>query len=374
MEGTKSGGDDCSGMIPSQPSLICGLPDDIALSCLARVPRKYHAILNCVSKKWRELVCSEEWRLYRRKHNLDETWIYALCRNQSLQLCCYVLDPNESKLKRTWKLIPSPPPGTLNRKGMGFEVLGKKLYLLGGCGWVEDSTNEVHCYDTAMNNWTVAAPLSTARCCFASEVLDGKIYAIGGLGSNSSETHSWDTFDPQTNTWKSHFDPNVVLDIEDSISGNPFPRDSLRHFVMDGKIYIGCGTSAVSSHVYAVVYEPSSGGWQPADVDLMSGWRGPAVVIDGTLYVLDEHLGTRLMRWEEDGKNWLAVGRLSPLVISPPCHLVAIGEGIFIIGRGLTTVLLGVGSEQYVGGVMVSSSVTKSTLDVDVISCKCVSI
>lgn len=374
MEVTKSNGADSSGTNPSQSPLISGLPDDISLSCLARVPRKYHAILNCVSKKWRELVYSEEWRLYRRKHNLDETWIYALCRNQNLHLCCYVLDPNEPKLKRKWKRIQDPPPCTLKRKGMGFEALGKNLYLLGGCGWVEDATSEVYCYDAAMNNWSVAPPLSTARCFFASEVLDEKIYAIGGLGSNSSETHSWDTFDPHTNTWKSHFDPNVVLDIEDSIFGNPFPRDNLRHFVKNGKIYIKCGTSVVSSHVYAVVYEPLSGGWHHADVDMMSGWRGPAVVVDGTLYMLDEISGTKLMRWEEERENWEAVGRLSSLIMSPPCHLVAIGKGIFVIGKGLSSVMLDVGCDKIMGGVMVSSSVTKFNHDVDVISCKCVSI
>ena len=56
----------------AQSPLICGLPDDIALICLARVPRKYHALLRCVSKRWRDLVSSEEWHAYRQKHKLDE--------------------------------------------------------------------------------------------------------------------------------------------------------------------------------------------------------------------------------------------------------------------------------------------------------------
>ncbi|CAB4300412.1 unnamed protein product [Prunus armeniaca] len=80
----------------SQQSLISGLPDDIALFCLARVPRKYHTLQKCVSKKWRYLVCSEEWHSYCQKHKLDETWIYALCRDKLDRLCCYVLDPNST--------------------------------------------------------------------------------------------------------------------------------------------------------------------------------------------------------------------------------------------------------------------------------------
>ncbi|GAV84393.1 F-box domain-containing protein [Cephalotus follicularis] len=56
----------------TQTPLICGLPDDIAFFCLARVPRKYHAVLKCVSRRWRDLVCSDEWHAHRIKHNLHE--------------------------------------------------------------------------------------------------------------------------------------------------------------------------------------------------------------------------------------------------------------------------------------------------------------
>ncbi|XP_052191840.1 F-box/kelch-repeat protein SKIP4 isoform X3 [Diospyros lotus] len=360
MDPMESGVEHSGHIEPAQTALICGLPDDIAIFCLARVPRKYHASLKCVSTRWRGLVCSEEWHSYRQKHNLDETWIYAFCRDKFEQLCCYVLDPQAPR--RCWKQI-QVPPCSLKRKGMGFEVLGKKVYLLGGCGWVEDATNEVYCYDAATNAWNKAAPLSTPRCYFASEVLGGKIYAIGGLGSNSNsnDPHSWDTYDPCINSWRSLSDPNIIPDIEDSI-------------VLGGKIYIRSGSSAGSSHVHAVVYEPSSCTWQHADANLVSGWRGPAVVVDGVLYVLDQSSGTRLMMWQEDTKEWVAVGRLSPLLTRPPCRLVAIDKSIYVIGKGLSTVVLNVSNVGNVGGVMLSSSVTKSTSDDDVISCKCMAI
>lgn len=142
--------------------LIFGIPDDIALFCLARVPRKYHMVLKCVSRRWRDLVCSEEWRSYRRKQNLEETWVYALCRDNKLErLSCYVLDPNAAV--RSWKGIAEIPPRALKRKGVGFEVLGKNVYLLGGCGWSEDASREVYCYDASMNRWLDAPPLPTAR-------------------------------------------------------------------------------------------------------------------------------------------------------------------------------------------------------------------
>ncbi|KAL5727478.1 hypothetical protein ACHQM5_000670 [Ranunculus cassubicifolius] len=341
-------------------SLISGLPDDVALFCLARVPRKFHALLKCVSKKWRDLVCSEEWHSYRHKHNLEETWIYALCKDKSDQISCYVLDPNSPN--RHWKLIQDFPPECSKRKGMAFEVLGKRIYLLGGCGWVQDATDEVYSYDASKNSWEEAAVMSTARCYFACEALNNKIYAIGGVGSNSSDPLSWDTYDPSTNTWTSHTDPNIVPDIDDSV-------------ILDGKIYIRCGASStIPPHVYSVVYEPSNGTWQHADEDMVSGWRGPSVVVDEVLYVLDETSGTRLMMWRKESREWVALGRLSSLLTRPPCRLVAVGSCIFVVGKGLSTVVFDVSKTESMLGVMVSSSIPKVGRVEDVISCKTLSL
>ena len=55
-------------------------------------------------------------------------------------------------------------------------------------------------------------------------------------------------------------DPSIVPDIEDSI-------------VLDEKIYISCDTSGLTSHVRAVVYNPSHGTWQHADADMVLRWQ-----------------------------------------------------------------------------------------------------
>ncbi|KAL2892213.1 F-box/kelch-repeat protein SKIP4 [Bienertia sinuspersici] len=338
-------------------SLIQGLPDDIALFCLARVPRKYHAVLKCVSKRWRDLVCSDEWRDYRQKNHLGESWIYALCRDKSTdQVSFYVLDP-----KCYWKSIPGFPSRCFKRKGMAFETIGTKLYLLGGCGWSEDATNEVYCYDVVMNTWSEAPPMSTARCYFGCESMDGKIYAIGGYGLDTNDPHTWDTYDPSTNSWESHSDPNIILDIEDSV-------------VMDGKIYIRSRASTIPPHVYMAIYDPSTGKWQQTDAEMASGWRGPTVVVDDTLYALDQSLGTKLMAWNKNTREWGLICRLSPLYPKPPCQMVAIGRNIFIIGKGFSTVVLDIGSVGNSDGVTASSSLPIFPFDADVITCRCVSI
>ncbi|XP_010277223.1 PREDICTED: F-box/kelch-repeat protein SKIP4 [Nelumbo nucifera] len=344
---------------PAHTSLISGLPDDIALICLSRVPRRYHPLLKCVSKRWRVLVCSEEFHSYRRVHSLEESWIYALCKDKSEQICCYVLDPTASR--RCWKLLQSPPPKCLKRKGMACEVLGKRFYLLGGCSWSEDAADEVYCYDASKNTWEEAAPLSTGRCYCVCEALHEKLYAIGGVVSNSGTPHSWDTYDQHTNSWSSHSDSKIVHDVQDSV-------------VFEGKIYIRCCSFTTVPHASAILYEPSSETWQHVDADMASGWKGPAVVVDETLFVLDQSSGTRLMMWQHENRDWVPVGRLSPLLTRPPCRLVAIGKSIFIIGKGLSTVVIDLDNARNVGGALVSTSIPTLTSDVDVISCKLLSI
>lgn len=354
----------------SYTPIISGLPDDIALFCLARVPRRYHHVLKCVSRRWRALVCGETWHLYRREHNLDEAWVYALCRDNEGRACFYLLDAE----RRCWKPFQGVLPQFLKRKGIACEALGKKLYLLGGCRLSEDASDEVYCYDASTNSWEEAAPLKIARCYCICQALNGRLYAIGGMGSGSNLC-SWDTYDPNSNSWTTHSNSSVFPEIEDSVA-------------LDEKLYILCGekvynpramsfrrgTSLISPKPEVLAYDPSEDVWQKIDNNMVSGWCGPAVVVDGTLYVLDQNSGTKLMMWEAESKDWVAVGRLSTWLTRPPCHLVAVGRTIFVIGMGLSTVVIDLNMVANVDGMMVCYSIPKLDCNVDVISCKALAI
>ena len=74
----------------------------------------------------------------------------GLCRDKSNEIFCYILDPTSSM--RYWKLVDDLPPHILKREGMGFEALGNKLFLLGGCSEFLDSTDEVYSYDASKKN------------------------------------------------------------------------------------------------------------------------------------------------------------------------------------------------------------------------------
>jgi hypothetical protein len=139
--------------------LLHGLPDEIALLCLARVPRQCHNALRCVSRRWKALLCSEEWHSYRKRNNLDESWIYVICRGTGCK--CYVLAPDPAT--RTLKVIRVMEPPCSAREGISIEALDRRLFLLGGCSWLKDANDEVYCYDASSNSWSKAAPMPTAR-------------------------------------------------------------------------------------------------------------------------------------------------------------------------------------------------------------------
>lgn len=91
--------------------LIPGLPNDLALQCLARVPRRYHLNLRCVCRKWRDMIASEYYYSLRKSLGLSEGWIYAFSRDYVECLHWHVLDP----ITRRWKELPGMPGDCLRR-------------------------------------------------------------------------------------------------------------------------------------------------------------------------------------------------------------------------------------------------------------------
>ncbi|CAD6340861.1 unnamed protein product [Miscanthus lutarioriparius] len=167
---------------------------------------------------------------------------HVICREAGIK--CYVLAPDPSS--RCFRIMHIIEPPCSGRKGVTIEALDKRLFLLGGCSYVHDATDEVYCYDASSNRWSAAAPMPTAS---------------------------------------------------------------------------------------------------------------PTVVVDGTLYMLEQSMGTKLMRWQKDTKGGPRFGELSDKVTRPPCALVAIGRKIHVIGRGLSIVTVDVDTAARVDGFLVTTSV-----------------
>ena len=160
------------------------------------------------------MFLSSELYFCRQRMGIADGWIYALCRDRFECVHCYVLDP----VRRKWKKLPDIPYPCSKIYGMTCEVLGRKLYFMGGCGWIEDVTNEIYCYDPLLNKWEKVANMEIARCHFVSGSVDGRLYAIGGIGSNSGALTSWETYDSEANEWTSHEGLNILLYLGESLA------------------------------------------------------------------------------------------------------------------------------------------------------------
>ncbi|KAJ3693892.1 hypothetical protein LUZ60_009372 [Juncus effusus] len=345
--------------------IIPGLPDEISLLCLARVPRRYHLTLSQVSTRWRSLLASSDFKLTRQKLNLQETWIYALCKNKAKQVTMlYVLDPDP--IRRSWKVVfvvPCP-----KRDGMAVETLGERLYVLGGCGWRVDASDKVCCFDAASFRWEILPPMPTPRCYFVSTSLNGKLFVTGGLGITDRSPNSWDIYDQSSNSWHSHKNPMLIPDIVKFIPTN------------NDKLYTIHKTAWSTVH-FAGIYNPSNEVWNGTGNEIAQHSLGPTVVANGSLIALNEGysgIGKRLMVWNEKDRSWAMIGRVSDLVAKSPCKLVCVDRSVYVVGKGFGTVVVFMDMVVNEGGsgmlVCGSLRAIDELMDLEILSCHAITI
>ncbi|CAH8363936.1 unnamed protein product [Eruca vesicaria subsp. sativa] len=167
------------------------LPEELILSCLARVPRSYYLTLTLVSKSFRSLINSPElcktrsllartesclYVCFQFKNEGNKHW-FNLYRNpyqtmddnsQTNKLCDYRLAPVQS--------LDFPPLAM-----SGFAAVGSDIYALGG---IIDgvSSSSVFVMDTHYHIWCKAPSMHVARVCPSASVLDGKICVKWRMG------------------------------------------------------------------------------------------------------------------------------------------------------------------------------------------------
>lgn len=330
--------------------LIPGLPDDLAMLCLVRLPRRCHHIVQGVCCRWRSFFRSQLFVALRKRLGLLEGWVYVLSRDMSACLHWHVLDPAQ----RRWMALPGMPPVCSRRFGMACEVLDGKLYLIGGCDKVEDATDEVYVFDPLQYRWEKISHMGSARSHFVSGVLCGRVYAIGGTGSSCGALTSWETYDPCTNEWTSYDDPTIFPDLGESL-------------VMDGIIYVRHISPTNGLSLYTAAYDPVKNLWTMLDDEMTRRWNGPAVVMGDNTYMLDQTYGIKLLALDKANRCWSPVGRISPFAIRTPCRMAVVGTTLFVVGRGLKALALDMEKTGKVAGFLVMSSVMGLQCSDDVI-------
>ncbi|KAL9227520.1 hypothetical protein vseg_003201 [Gypsophila vaccaria] len=251
-------------------ALIEGLPDAVALRCLAFVPYYLHLKLELVSRTWRAAIRSRE--LFKAREEVGYTEEF---------LCVCAFEPDNlwqlyDPLHDVWITIPVLPSKIRHLANFGAVSTGGKLFVLGGRSEAVDAltgdfdgsfaTDEVWSYDPILRKWSQRVPMSLPRAVFACSVLNGKIIVASGFRSYPKSTAKAEVYDPENNTWDSI--PDLPYNYISPCSG----------VVIDSKMHVvHRGISTVQ------VLENPSDGWMVKDCSWL---QDPITVVEGVPYVM----------------------------------------------------------------------------------------
>ncbi|XP_057516888.1 F-box/kelch-repeat protein SKIP6 [Amaranthus tricolor] len=262
---------------PHNQSLIPILSNDVALQCLARIPRVHHPFLSLVCKSWRSTLYSPLFHATRCQLNTVQSFLFFNVRlfnpkDSTFSFKWYSLDPSTVFSTNTYKsrtLIPiSPSP--FQPIGACFVSLGRFLYVIGGSIHDIPSPN-MWVFDCLTNKWEMGPRMRVGREFAASGVMNGMIYVVGGcVVDNWARSMNWaEVFDPVSRSWAA-----VPCQIE--------IKEKWMHAsaVIEGRMYAMADRGGV-------VFEPGAGEWGMVSTELDMGWRGRAAVVDGVLYCYD---------------------------------------------------------------------------------------
>lgn len=285
---------DVSAAAAATGGFIPDLPDDIAVRCIARIPRSHHPALALVSRSWRSLLRSPLLSAVRSHLAVTDPPVLALnLRSPTDQSPWFLLDP--LLLRQSGKKSPPPlrlPPPPLPAIGSACAALGPALFLLGGSVAGVPSP-AVQVLDARLRRWSLVPRMSAAREFAAAAVLGGRIYAIGGCL-------------PPADAWAESLDP-ATGPTGGGWAVVPSPP-LIREKWMHGCAVLGGRILAVADRG-GVVYDPAAPAgearWGPVPPVLDNGWRGRAAAVGGILYSYD-FLG-KIRGYDLESNEWKQV-------------------------------------------------------------------
>lgn len=194
------------GIEGAMAGLIEGLPDVVALQCLARLPLAQHQSLQLVCKAWHAAVRSQELFRFRRELRTQEEWLYVCGHTPEKVWQAY--DP----LANRWSLLPVLPSPIPHLAGYGAVGCNGKLYVIGGTSdFVDPATGEREplrpsldgwVFDPVVWKWSTIAPMHIPRVHFACLSHEGKIVVAGGWDAREKPVLHAEVYDPELNTWQ----------------------------------------------------------------------------------------------------------------------------------------------------------------------------
>lgn len=176
----------------SSSDLIPGLPNDLALLCLAYLPRRLHPLASCVSHAWKHAFESHALLSLRRKLGTLETWLFLCLQGDNRDVTeihtytysWWVIDP---ALCPTCAPIGSPPFPPVRLLDYDVAICQSEV-LLAATAYLDRDTaitvpmEEICRLDVSRRRWLRPSPpnMLTRRKLFTSASLDDYVYVAGG--------------------------------------------------------------------------------------------------------------------------------------------------------------------------------------------------
>ncbi|KAG6553580.1 hypothetical protein Mapa_004494 [Marchantia paleacea] len=290
-----------------------GLPNDIAIPCIARVSRSALGVMRCVNRSWRKLLSSPSFFEYRKNEGLSEPWLYVMLCDLSSQARWKAFDLAG---KKWWTLPPLP-----KRTGSACAVLESKLYMIGGKSGSCCASKEVLVYDPCFNKWSEGAHMRVPREFPAMGAIGGKMYVMGGC-----LPRAW----AGTSAWAEVFDPKQGDMGEWDVF--PTPTELMRERWMHGSAVMDDKLFAVGD-TGGLVLDPFAEDLSPVPDSLNECWRGKAAVVKEKLFswnYLDKIIGYDLRT--DSWRPLQVVGKQLPR-LEWGINLVSVAGKLLVIGE-----------------------------------------
>ncbi|KAL5556480.1 hypothetical protein UlMin_038716 [Ulmus minor] len=318
---------------PAPNPLIPGLPDDVAVNCLTRVPRWHHPFLSVVSKPIRSLLSSPQFFAERSLLNCTNHVLYINIapNNTDLSTNWYTLDRrysiyDEKKKKNQFFLTPIPSsPSKL--RNCAYAVVGTKLFVIGGdivTGDGENSGNvpssDVWILDCRFHTWERGPSMGLPRSLARTVVLEDKIYVFGGRkwvqDSKLRALQFAEVFDPAIGCWEVVPAPGKVFETVWVVE---------RCGVVCGKVCVFCKYGNYCEYA-GLVYDPRTKTWKlRRELNICSKCE-----VDGVLFKYD-YFGTIVGYDERNGKKKELIGILQDLPeFGPVARMANVGGRLFV--------------------------------------------
>lgn len=302
---------------------VPGLADDLALLCLARVPRSDHERFRTVNRKFSALTESGDLFKVRRRNGIVEQWVYMVA---SGQLHWQSFDPKGRKWRR---LPPFEADYCYHSSDKESFSVGTQLLVVGrnACEGLV-----IWRYDLISNQWAKGSMMHTPRCLYGWASCGQFAYVAGGLTLSGELLQSAERYDPDCEQWK-------ILPAMNQC------RKFCSGCFMDGKFYVIGGEGVDGYLTSAEVYDPITKTWTVIPDMLprestpsFSGAPPLIAVVKNELYALEAE-SNQLKVYLKKSNSWKVLGEApvrADLISGWGVAFKSLGEQLLVIGGART--------------------------------------